>query len=201
MTRGRSAAWLRSGRSVVGGTMEPWIGSAYNPPPPEDGEQLQIEVSDPGGLSCETVVWALRMLGKMRASVWVTHEEAGSLQLTDLGRGMLGARRLWARFHEGEVLTVTATGPEAAKALDACQEMLSIPPKERKGLYRERFAGLPSAGTVRATCPVCAHAERGKIDADLEGGRSPRSLHKENLELSRADLTRHRSRCLAGGMQ
>ncbi len=44
-------------------------------------------------------------------------------------------------------------------------------------------------------CRVCAHGERGPIDAGLTAGHSPRYVARL-YDLSRASLSRHRRICL-----
>jgi len=79
----------------------------------------------------------------MDASAWVVHDEGGSIHLTDRGRWVPGAARLWARFYEGEELDIVATGPEASAALEGVRVMLSVPVGERKALYRSRYLRKP----------------------------------------------------------
>ena len=129
----------RSEHFAPGGTVSDWIDSAGNRPPPEEGERIRLTVQDPEGLSCDSAAWALRMLCQMDASVWVVHDEGGSIHLTDRGRWVPGAARLWARFHAGEELAVIATGPDAAEALEGVRALLSVSLGERKALYRSRY--------------------------------------------------------------
>ncbi len=44
-------------------------------------------------------------------------------------------------------------------------------------------------------CKVCAHGERGPIDAGLTAGHSPRYVTRL-YDLSRASLSRHKRGCL-----
>lgn len=129
-----------------GGTVEHWLGDVKNPTPPEGAQRVRVVCQDREGVRCETAKWIIRALCKLEASVWVEHARAGSLRITDRGRGTLGYRTIWACFYPGEVLTFSATGPEASRALDACREFLAVTPEERKQLYRERYAALPPAG-------------------------------------------------------
>ncbi len=124
----------------VGGTVRGRLGDAAGPPVPEGAERFTFVVLDPEGMGCETAVWILRALHRLDASVWVEHHQAGSLQIAERGRGTPGRRMLWTRFYEGEELTLAATGPEAKDALEACREMVSVPPEARKSLYRERYS-------------------------------------------------------------
>jgi hypothetical protein len=107
--------------------------------PPAKGLRLRAVVRDAGGLGCEGAKYALLALRGMDASVWVTHHEAGSLQLTERGRDLRASAILSARFRQGEELLITATGPDAHRALEACRVMLEARPEERRGLYRRRY--------------------------------------------------------------
>ncbi len=107
-------------------------------PVPWWGLRLRVVVLDAGGIDCEGAKYPLLALRGMDASVWVTHQEAGTLQLTDSGddtRGLCAA----LRFRQGEELLITATGPAAKEALEACRVMLEAPPEERKELYRKHY--------------------------------------------------------------
>lgn len=175
-----------------GGTIRGRIGEGAGPPPPEGAERFAFVVEDPEGMGCETAVWILRALHRLDASVWVEHRAAGSLQIAERGRGTPGRRMLWTRFYQGEELSVAATGPEAGGALEACREMVAVPPEERKALYRERYSGR----TQRLTCKVCEHPDREMVDEALEGGASPRSLKAHYPDFSRVELTAHRDGCM-----
>ncbi len=140
--RERSKHGTRSQRSkdfAVGGTVGDWIDGADNRPAPTNGQELRVRVRDPEGLSCDSAAWVARMLRQKDASVWVVHDEGGSIHLTDRGRWVPGAAKLWARFYQGEELTIVATGPEASEALEGVRAMLSVPWGERKALYRSRY--------------------------------------------------------------
>ncbi len=178
-----------------GGTIEGWLGEAVGPPAPVNAERITVTVEDPEGMSCGTALWIVRALLRLDASVWVEHAEAGHMQVTDRGRRTAGFWGLWHRYYEGSKLTVAATGPDAAEALETCSEMAALDASERKGFYRDRYAGLRPAGTARRRCKVCEHPEVELIDQTLEEGRSPRSIRSDYPGLTRADLTAHRDGC------
>lgn len=105
---------------------------------------------------------------------------------------------LWARLKVGETLTLTATGPDAQRALEACREMHQVSPEERKAMYRQRYSGLRLAGAARRSCKVCEHPERATIDKTLAVGQSPRSIIRRYAGLSRKAVQRHCDECRAG---
>ncbi len=119
--------------------VERYIGRDAGPPPPVDGLKATVILRGSDGKSCETAKYLILALRKMDASVWISHRRGGSLQLTDRGRDTRGKQRLWARFHQGQELTFTATGPEAAAAIDACKAMAEGHPLWRGAIYRERY--------------------------------------------------------------
>ena len=188
---------LRSKHYAAAGAVGDWMPEDLNPPAPEDGMRLRVTVEDAEGLSCDTGRWPLRNLRRMDASVWVVHDKAESVHLTDRGRGTRAAEKLWARFCRGEELTIVATGPDADEALGVCAEMAALDVSERKGFYRDRYSAKRAAGSRRRACEVCGHPERDAIDAELLTA-SPRHVRKGRPELSRAALVSHRDGCGVG---
>lgn len=178
-----------------GGTVREWAGEAAGPPPPADAERVSFTVRDAQGMSCDTALWILRALHRLDASVWVEHRKAGSLQIAERGRGTPGQRMLWTNFYVGTELTIAATGPDARKALEACREMVNVPPGERKALYRESYSRKTKPKAE--ACKVCVHPDVELIDAALEGGCSPRSIRTDHPGVSRVEITAHRDGCMS----
>jgi hypothetical protein len=126
------------GRTPIERVLLKW-GVIPGPPPPRHGSvQLRVQVRDANGLDCEGAKYPLLALRGMAASVWVTHETQGYLQLTDNGKDTRGLN-IAPRFHKGDELTLTATGPDAERALEACRVLLEAPLENRKDLYRRHY--------------------------------------------------------------
>ncbi len=109
---------------------------ASEPPPAPPARSIRIVVKDSAGLGCEGAEYALTALRGMAASVWVTHAESGSFQVTEDGRDTRLAGTLAARYRRGEELVITAEGPDAGRALQMVRALLEAHPGERRNVYR-----------------------------------------------------------------
>jgi phosphotransferase system HPr-like phosphotransfer protein len=104
--------------------------------PPQGAPSLQITVRDVGGLTCDAALYIFAALRDLEASVWVTRRGVGTIHLIDRGRTTRSAETLSARFPKGAELTITASGPDSAKALEVVREMLEAHPMDRRDMYR-----------------------------------------------------------------
>jgi phosphotransferase system HPr-like phosphotransfer protein len=122
-------------------------GAFHNPPPPVDAPSITLTVLDPEGWgmgSCHTAktqVYLLYALQSMDCRVWAEHHQAGSVLVFEDGELAEVMHAAGLRFKQGETLTITAEGPDAEKALEACRVMFDAQPEERKALYRSRYFG------------------------------------------------------------
>ena len=115
-------------------------GIYWQTPIPRGAPSVRLTVRDKGGIDCDGALWIFAALREAspEASVWVTHDAAGTIHLIDRGRITKGADLVRLKLHEGQEITVTATGPDAREALEVCREMLEAHPMDRRGIYRNR---------------------------------------------------------------
>jgi phosphotransferase system HPr-like phosphotransfer protein len=111
-------------------------GILWQQKPPRGASSVRLTVRDTGGIDCDGALYIFAAWRDLEASVWVTHETAGTLHLIDQGSITKGADLVSLKLREDEVLTITATGPDAHEALEVCREMLEAHPLDRREMYR-----------------------------------------------------------------